>query len=178
MEEKSRSTTVQGMYFGAITGIAIIIFSLLLYVADLHMNRSVTWISYLFLLGGMIWGTLDYRKKYLNGFMSYGKAFSTTFMIGLFAGILGSIYIFVFAQFIHPGFIQEIMEQSREQIVNSNPNLSEEQVEQALAISSKFTSPVMMMIWGVVMYAIFSAILGLIAAIFLKKEDKSLTTPM
>jgi len=176
MEEKTRSTTVQGMYYGAITGIAIIVFSLIIFVADLYLNRSITWIGYLILLGGMIWGTLDYRKNYMNGFMSYGKAFSTSFMIGLFTGILAAVYTYVFAQFIHPGFTQEILDMSREQMLASSPNLSEEQIDQALSYTAKFTTPLMMLIFGFITYVVISAIISLITSIFLKKEDKSLTT--
>jgi hypothetical protein len=51
--------------------------------------------------------------------------------------------------------------------------MTDEQVEQALEISAKFMTPVMMAIWTFVGYIIASAIIGLLAAIFLKKEDKS-----
>lgn len=96
--------------------------------------------------------------------------------IGLFAGILASIYLFVFVQFIHPGFINELLDQMRTNMLTSNPNMSEDQIEQAVAVSSKFMSPLMMTLWGLAAYAAMSAIFGLIIAIFLKKEDPSLNT--
>lgn len=178
MEEKVRSTTTQGLYYGLITGAGLIILSLILFIAGLYMNRWISSISYLVLIGGMVYGTLDYRKTYLNGFMTYGKAFSTCFMIGLFAGLAGAIYTFIFAQFIHPGFVQEILDKAREQMVTGNPNMSEEQMDTALAWTAKFTTPIMMMIWGFISYALISAVIGLLAAIFLKKEDPSLKMSM
>ena len=176
MEEKQRSVLYNGLIYGMITGVVMIIFSLILFLSDLYLNKTVSWISYLFLAGGMFYGTFEYRKKSTNGFMTYGKAFASCFWIGLFAGIVASAYMFVFAQFIHPGFVQELLDQVRTNMAATNKNLTDEQIEQAVAITAKFMSPVMMTIWGFVMYAASSAIISLILAIFLKKEDPSLKT--
>jgi hypothetical protein len=81
-------------------------------------------------------------------------------------------------QFIHPGFINELLDQARANIMTSSPDMSDEQIEQAVEMSAKFMTPVMMTIWGLVTYAAISAIIGLILAIFLKKEDPSLKTSM
>jgi len=174
MEEKVRTTTTQGLYYGLITGAGLIILSLILFIAGLYMNKMVSSISYLVLIAGMVYGTLDFRKTYSHGFLTYGKAFSLCFKIGLFASIAAAIYGFIFAQFIHPGFVQEILDQSRESILKSNPEISEEQMEMALEWTARFTTPVMIMVWGFIMNTIASAVIGLLAALFLKKEDPSL----
>ncbi len=176
MEEKSRTPISNGLIWGLITGVVLIVFSLVMFLADLYMNKAVNWIGYVFLIAGMVYGTLEFRKKYTGGFLTFGKAFSSCFWIGLFAGIVSTIYFFVFIQYIHPGFINELMEQSRTTIMTANPNMSDEDVERAVEMSSKFMSPVMMTIWGLVMYALMSAIFSLILAIFLKKEDPTLKT--
>ena len=176
MEEKPRSVISNGIYFGLITGAAMIVFSLVMFLLDLYLNRAVSSVGYVFLVAGMIWGTLEFRKKYSNGFLSYGKAFSSCFWIGLFAGIIGAVYLFVFAKFIHPGFVNELIEVQRAGMMASNPEMSDDQVDQAMSMASKFMSPVIMTVWALVAYAAMSAVIGLIAAIFLKKEDPSLNT--
>jgi len=173
MEEKKPSPSGNALNYGLITGAVLIVYSLLLYIANLYLNKSLGYVGYVFLLGGMVWGTLEYRKKVTNGFLTYGQAFSSCFLIGLFAGILGAIYMFIFAQFINPGFVNEIIEQARIQM--QAKNLTDDQIETALSYTRKFTSPVMMMIWGLVGYALVSVVLGLLAAIFLKKEDPNAT---
>ena len=178
MEEKPRSVLSNGLFYGLITGVAMIVLSLILFLVDLYMNKAVSWIGYAIGLGGMVWGTLDYRKKYTNGFLTYGQAFSSIFWIGMFAGILSSVYIFLFAQYIHPQFISELLDQARAALISSGQNLTDEQIEQAVSMQAKFMSPVMMTIWGLVAYAIMSAIAGLILAIFLKKVDPSLKNTM
>ena len=178
MEEKPRSATMHAIYYGLITGAAMIVFSLILYITDLHMNRTLGYISFLILIGGMIWGTLEFRKQSPNGFLTYGKAFSTCFLIALFAAILSALYTFVFAEFINPNFTQEILDKAREGMMNSDRPMTDEQMEQAMAWTERFTTPVMMAIWGFITTLIISAVLSLVAAIFLKKEDKSLNTTM
>ncbi len=60
-------------------------------------------------------------------------------------------------------------------MVNTNPEMSEDQLETALAMTEKFTTPVMMMVMGFITYTVLSAVISLIASIFLKKEDTSLS---
>ena len=176
MEEKPRSATVHALYYGLITGAAMVVLSLILYITNLYMNRTLGYLSFILLIGGMVWGTLEYRKTYLNGFISYGKAFSLCFLIGLFAALLSACYTFIFAQFIYPGFSQEILEKAREGMINSGRSMSEEQIDQAMKYTEMFTTPVMIAVWSVITFAFFSVILSLLTAIFLKKGDKSLST--
>ena len=174
MEEKQPTAISNGLMYGLITGVILIFFGLILFLTDLYLNKAVSWISYLFLAGGMAYGTLEFRKKQPNGYISYGKSFSSCFWIGLFAGILGSIYMFVFAKFIHPGLEQELLEQVRTNMAANQASMTEEQMEQAMAMTAKFMSPGMMAFFSVLMYSFASAIIALILAIFLKKEDPAL----
>jgi len=156
----------------------MVIFSLILYIADLYMNSTIGYISFLILIGGMIWGTLDFRKLSPNGLLTYGKAFSTCFLIALFAAIISALYTFVFAEFINPNFSQEILDKAREGMMNSGQPMTDEQIDQAMTWTERFTTPVMITIWGFITTVAISAIISLVAAIFLKKEDKSLNATM
>lgn len=175
MEEKSRSLGQHALIYGILTGAVLIVFSLILFLVNLHMNKTLGYISYIFIIGGMLLCSLDYRKKYLNGYMSYGKAFTACFLVGLYAAILSGIYTYFFAEFIHPGMVQELTEQARENIMATNQNMTDEQLETALAYSTKFMSPPFLAIWGMIGTAIISTIISLILAIFIRKEDKTVT---
>jgi hypothetical protein len=176
MEEKQRSSTQQALFYGMITGVILIVYSLILYIANLYTNRALGYVALLLLVAGMVYGTLEYRKTYGNGFLTYGKAFSLCFMIALFTSILTAIYTYFFAEFIFPGLSQEILEKAREEMMNSGREVTEEQIEIGLEWTRKFTTPVMMAILDLVTKVFFGVILSLLAALFLKKEDKSLNT--
>ncbi|MBC8315965.1 MAG: DUF4199 domain-containing protein [Bacteroidales bacterium] len=176
MEEKPKSIAMNGIYYGVIGAAAMIIFSLIIYLVDLHLNSSVIWISYLFLIGAIVWGTIDYRNKVLNGFMSYGKAFSTSFMIALFAVIIVSIYSFIFFQFIAPDAVVDLAEMGTDRIIEDNPDISEEDLDQAIQMSSFMYTPVWLTVRGLVAQLVVSVVISLITSIFIKKEDKSVTS--
>jgi ABC-type antimicrobial peptide transport system permease subunit len=169
MEEKKRSVFANAMTYGLISGAVIIIYSLILFIAGQHMNKFLGWISYVILIGGMVYGTLEYRKKYQGGFMTFGQAFQSCFFIGLVAGVLGTIYMFFFVNYINPGFVNEVLEQAKTSM--QDQNLTEDQMDAALQWTRKFTSPLLMTITSIVTYSIMSVVLGLIVALFLKKED-------
>lgn len=175
MEEKKRSVLMNAINFGAIAGGVSIVYHLLLFIAGLHLNKALGWIGILLLFALMIWGTLDFRKKNPGGFITFGQAFQCSFLIGLFTGILYTIYFFVFVNFIDPGFVNEIVEQARKAIEEQN-NLTPDQVEQAMIWTRKMTGPVMMVVSSFLQYTIFSLILALISALILKKNDPSAQT--
>ena len=171
MEEKPRSLMSNALLYGLLAGGAMIVFSLILFLLDLNQDNRVNWISYLFLAGGMFLGAFEYRKKFTNGFMNYGKAFSLCFMTGLFAGILVSVFMFVFVKYIHPGFIQELLNLQREKL-SLQQKMSEEQIDKTMEFMAKYIfTPGGFTIISLLTYASFSAIVSLILAIFLKKGD-------
>lgn len=177
MEEKKRTPSMNAITYGVIAGVVMIVYSLILFISGLYMNKWLGYFGFVFLIAIMAWGTLDYRKKYMNGFMTYGQAFSSCFMIGLFAAIIGAIYMFLFASYIHPGFQAEILDRAREEMA-AKPEMTEEMIEKAMTYTQKFTSPVMMTIFSLIIYIFWSAVFGLILGIFLKKTDNSQMSPI
>ena len=178
MENKPKSLSANALTYSVIAAVIMIIYSLLLYIFDLNMNQWLSLVSYVILIAVTIWGTLEYRNKVLGGYISYGKAFGSTFLIGLFASIIMAIYVYVFFAFISPGSVQEIIELGRERMMESNPNMSDEDIERALDMQAWMMTPVGMAIYGFISQVIVTAIICLITSIFLKKEDKSLDKVM
>jgi len=173
MEEKSKSSTPNALTYGLITGVVMIVYSLILYLFNLHLNKYLGYISFLILIAGMAYGTVQFRNKDMNGFISYGKAYSSGFMIALFAGILGAIYSFIFYKFIAPDVVREILDMARQNIMAKSPEMTDEQIEQAMNITAKFMTPPLMSIFYLIYCLIVAAIGGLITSVFIKKEDKS-----
>jgi hypothetical protein len=178
MEEKPKSVTMNGLTIGAVTAIVMIVYSLIMYIFNLHLNQTLGIIAFVFLLAGIIWGTIQFRNQCLNGFISYGKAFSAGFMVALFASLFMAVYMFVFYQFIAPDAVNDLMDMSRQRMVDSNPNLSDDDIDKAMEFTSFLMKPWTLAIAGLIQMLIVSAILSLITSIFLKKEDKTLTSAM
>jgi hypothetical protein len=175
MEEKPKSSTSNALNYGLITGAVMIVYSLVLYLLNLHLNKYLGYISFLILVAGMAYGTIQFRNKVLNGFISYGKAYSSGFMIALFAGILGAIYSFIFYKFIAPDVVRELLDMVRQNIITKSPEMTDEQIEQAMNMTAKFMTPPLMGIFFLLYCLIVAAIGALITSVFIKKEDKSVS---
>lgn len=175
METKSRSLFSNSLIYGLLTAAISIVFSVLMYLFDTPYDSPLMYFSFAILLAGMIYGTLTYRNNFLGGNISFGKAFISGFLIVLISALVSSIYSYVFMVFIDPSYLDKIIEKAVEnaEAKMSEKGLSAEQMEPGLAMTRKFMSPVAMTIMAILSSALIGGILALIAAAFLKKEDKS-----
>jgi|GEM_PF-73409 len=175
METKSRSLFNNSLIYGLLTAVISIVFSVLTYLFDVSYSSPIMYFSFAILLAGMIYGTLTYRNNYLGGYISFGKAFTSGFLIVLIAALVSSIYSYIFLVFIDPTYLDKIIEQAMANAETKmvEQGLSEEQMEPGLAMTRKFMSPVIMNVMAIISSALVGGILALIAAAFIKKEDKS-----
>ena len=121
----------------------------------------------------MVFGIKTYRDKYAGGFITYGKSFSTGFLIGLYASILAAIYAFIYFSYINPGMIEEMIDIRMVEIMEQNPNMGEQEYEMSESWIRRFMSPVALPILGLISNVIVSLILSLIVSIFMQKRDKT-----
>lgn len=170
MENKNQSTFMAAFTPAILIAVILIVFSLLMYLLDFEYDSSVNYISYVFLAVGLWWAITSYRNKQEGGFISYGKAFSMGFFVGLIASVLVSVYFYIYVQYINPGLIEEILLNAEDEMLTANPDMSDEQIDQALGMVEMFTSPLMMTVMGFIMNLIASTVLSLIIAIFAKRE--------
>ncbi len=171
--EKKKSKMVHSMTYGLVIGIAIIIYSLLLYItgADVYNQKSsarfLNWVSYLILLAGIIYSTVNYRDKELEGTISYSGALGYGTLIGLFSGVVTALYTIVFFKFIAPDVLEHILDTSRQAM--EEQKMPEEQITKAIEITKKVMLP--MMVFTIILFNTFFAfVFSLITSIFLKKE--------
>lgn len=172
MENNVPTKWKHGFNYGVIISAVVIFFSLLIYVADLSSNEVLRYFSYLIILVGLFFTSKIYRDKYLGGFITFQNSFSVAFIAGLVSSVFLAIFAYVFFAFIGPEQIDEMMKIAEEKMIESNPEMTDEQIDMALNVSRKMMTPVWMTIWALLGNAFFSAIFALIISIFVKKEDK------
>ena len=175
MEPKARTLFNNSLIYGLLTAAISIVFSVITYLLDLQMNNPVMYFSFVILLAGIIYGTMQYKNVSLGGYISFGKAFLSGFLIVLIASVISSIYSYIFLTFIDHAYLERIIQQSMDKAEADmvKKGLSGDQIEPALAIARKFMSPIAMSAMAILSSAFFGAILSLITAAFVKKEDKS-----
>jgi putative flippase GtrA len=169
MENQSSSFKFT-LTYGIYTGVVIVIFSLLTYVAEISHDSPINkWIPFLFYLIAMFIGVKNWRDKQSNGFVSFGKAYSISFTIALFAAIIGTIYTFVFMSYIDPSISELILKSAEQGMLDKG--YTDEQIDQGMKYVEMFSTSTGIAIWTIVVSCIFFALLSLFPAAILKKEE-------
>lgn len=174
MENNEYPVWKHALIYGLYIGIGLIILSLLFYVTDLFRQSWVGYINYAVLLVGVVFASITYRDKYLNGIIPYGKSVSVGFLSGLFASILAAIYTYVFVAIMGEEYHQILMEIAEEKIISSNPDMKDEEFDMALNLAEKMMAPMWLFFLALLGNAFFALVFSLIASIFIKKEDNTI----
>jgi hypothetical protein len=168
MEPKKITFFSNSFSFGILTAVALIIFSVLLMALDLNQS-PVAWFAYAIMVAFLAWGTVNYRNKAKGGYISYGKAYGSCMYILLFASIILSIFMFVYLGYIDTAIMEKAMLKAEEDMIAQG--LPDEQIEIGMKYARMFSTPTMISIFVFLGYMIFGAILSLIIAAFIKKDN-------
>lgn len=160
------------MNYGAIMGLILVAFSIVLEQLGIDpMNAKwVNVINYLVYFAFIIYGTYTYREQISNGFISYSEALKLGTSIVFFATLISSFYLYIYAEFINPDMITEVLLKSEEQIYQQNPNISDEELEMALSMTEKFLTPTMMTLMGLLSGTFMGFLFSLLTSAFLKRN--------
>ncbi len=169
--ETTTTTSQIAVKYGVLLGLTSIVANVIFYVLGMHLERSAitTSVGLLLVIGFVVYGIAQFKKE--NNFtLSLSQALKTGVGISLIAGIIGGIYLLIFAYFIEPNFTQQILEKQQEQMILQNPNMTEEQLDMAINMTKKFVTPGMLFIMGLVWSIFLGFIVSLIAGLVMKKE--------
>lgn len=162
--------------YGVIIALAMIMLSLVLFLLELDQSKPLQLLSYVILLAGILLSQLNYRNKYFNGYIEYGKAFTVGMLTSICLAIIMGVYTFIFFKYINPGAMEEVMVQTEQQMMDRG--MSDMEIEQGMMMASKFNSVGVFTFFAVVGNIVIGIIISLITAIFVKKEDDSFGQPV
>ncbi len=165
------STARIALKWGLITSIIIIIYSVILFISGQFKNQALTLISYLFLLGGIIMAMREF-KSMNNEFMTFGEGLGLGTLTSAVTGLIGSIFGVIYMNYVDTTIMQQISDMQREQF--EAKGMSSEQIDQALEMAAKFSSPGMLFVFGLLGYLFIGFILSLITSAILKKNKPEL----
>ncbi len=175
MEETQKFSLLKcTMNYGAMLGLALIIYSLILWMFDASNNQNLGYVSFIISITGIVFATKTFRDKEQGGFITYGRALGVGTLTSLFAGIITSFFSYLLYTVIDPGLVDKtlaIMEQGYYEA-----GLSDSQIEMAMNMAKRFTNPVMMALLGLLSSVLVGFIFSLITSIFLKREEDPFET--
>ncbi|MFW5707929.1 MAG: DUF4199 domain-containing protein [Bacteroidota bacterium] len=148
----------------------VIVLTLVLYLVGQMQNSIGTWLNIGIVIIGLSWAAVNYRNQLLGGYISYGKALGYMVLVGTLAGVITGIFLFLLYGYISPELVEEARVHLEKNLYQQNPEMSYEEVQMVLGIQYFFVTPAGLLISSIFGGAIQATIIGLIAAIFIKKN--------
>lgn len=172
MEENIEKVTTRsaGIRYGLILAVISIAYFLVLSFAGLA-GKGGMW-SYLGIIPSIIVIVLaqKYFKDNGDGFMDFGQGFGVGFWTILISSIISNIFTYIYVKFVDTGFAQAILDNSREQM-EAGGNMTDSQIDQAMEMTAKFTSPEMIVAFGLFFGLLIGCIVVLVITLFTQKKN-------
>jgi hypothetical protein len=172
MEDNGSNRLKFAMTYGAIVGLSLVVYYVLLYLADLTFNKTLGLVQYIVLCIGIYLGTKAYRDKALGGFISYGRALVFGIIISVFVGIIVVFFNFVMMRYIDPGLVDKNMAVMEEAFQNSRLSrmIPADQMDASLEKARESMTSVWSIPSGVFVFSFIGFIFSLVTSAFLKKN--------
>ncbi|WP_197076934.1 DUF4199 domain-containing protein [Hymenobacter terrenus] len=154
-----------GFRYGLLTGLISILVSFGLYATSMDQS-PLRFVGSLVLVGGIVLA-MRYFKESNQGFMSFGEGVGIGAIISAVVGALSAIFSYVYMNFIDPDVVVRLMDKARADM-EAKGGLSDEQIDQSMAMAGKFIDGPFMMVIVVLLTLFMGVVLALVASAFLK----------
>lgn len=171
-EKRSMSSTA--IMNGIVLGVALIAISFLFYMISSDLVKYGNWLGYIVHIGLLVYAMIQFKNAQEGRLISYGRTFKLGFLMSLYAGILVAVYTFIQFTVIAPEELANAVLIAEDAILETNPNMSDEQFDMAMKISTWMLTPTMMTIMTLVGVLIRGTIFSLIIAAFVKSDNSKM----
>lgn len=169
METNATSVTTAsvGVRYGLLTGLVSIIFSFILLVTQADQS-PVRWLGLLILIGAMMMAHKAYKQSN-SGFMNYGEGLAIGTIMSAVSGLMGTAFNALYMNFIDPEYMTRLMETTRAKM-EAKGGMSDEQIDQSIAMMHKFSSGSWMIIFGIVVSVLIGFLIALVVSAITKNS--------
>lgn len=169
METQEVSVKKIAMNYGFILALLSIVVSVIAYVTNNHIERPwwVSVLSTVSMVGVIVYGLKAYKDEN-SGFLSIAEALKVGLAISIIAGIIGAFYNYIFVTIIEPDFVTQMLDMTRNQMIEQNPEMAQDQMDMAMGITEKMMQPMIMSAIGIIMTLFFGFIISLISGLIMK----------
>ncbi len=158
------------MTYGAILGGILVATSLIGFIFKIQNGTFLQIINYAVLGGIMFYGTKVLRDKYQNGYIKYGRALASSFLIALFAGIIVAFFTMLYFKWLDPNMLEQMKLEVQQTLMDKG--LDQTQIE----LSMRMMTPSFYAFAALFSFSFWGFLLSLIVALFVRKEGNPLDT--
>ncbi len=177
MESQQKPTNKIMLNYGVILGIVLILINVIIYAMGMIYDQDwKTGSIGIIAMIAVIFAGIKKFREFNDGFLSIGNALKTGLGIAIIGAIVSLVYTLIFMNFIEPEFIANTMAGAEQKMIEQNPNLTDEQIEQGLAFTEKLLSPGIMIAMALIWTLFLAFIISLISGLILKKSNEEVTS--
>lgn len=171
MENNKVSTKKIIINYGVLLGITSVLLGVVMYVTNAYLDPSWIYsvVGFLILIVIISYGIKAYKTA-SQGYLTLSDALKIGIGIALIGGIIGAIWTFLFITVIEPNYTQQMLEAQREKLLE-NPDITEQIVDQSMAIAEKLSSPYIQIAFSIIGSLFFGFIISLFAGLIMKKKQ-------
>ena len=170
MNQQQNTIKDLSIKYGITSGTIGVIFSLILFFTDslYDKNSSTEWVSWLVEAAIIILAIIAFKKAN-DGLLSLSESIKIGLGVMVISGLISCLYMFLLANFMEPEYFEKTLEVSRELILEQNPTITMEQLDQMAEIQKSFSWVVYPSI--IIGSLILGLLVSLTAGLFLKKSN-------
>ncbi len=172
-EEFEKVTVKQvAIKWGLISGVVSIAYFMIMNYADLIGNSWASWLGIVPFIVILFLAHIEFKNDG-DGYMSYGQGLGIGAFLAGVSALLSGAFTYVYTKFIVPDYSQMMMDKMVE--VWEEQGMTDQQIEVASSVMSKFQNPELAFILGIVMGVLFGFIISLIVAAITKNNNPDLS---
>lgn len=171
MEHLKPKTGKFALNYGIILGVIMIALSVISYVTGQALEGA-QWpqVIYYILFPVVIMYAISAYKKQNANQLSLGDAIKIGVVIGVISALAYILYGLLFNYVIDPEFMGQLMEVTREKMIEQNPDMPQAQLEQSMKFMETMFNPLIGSAFWIAMSALFGLIWSLIGGLVMKNK--------
>ncbi|TKG96905.1 DUF4199 domain-containing protein [Puteibacter caeruleilacunae] len=165
MNSPKNTFTSSAMTYGLIMGGGLLLVNLMFWMMDDPFNERSGLLNYVIVIGGIVFGSIQYRKTLSDGYFPYGRALGYGVATSFYASFVMAIWTILLYKVVDPSMVEKLRIMTEEQMLNIG--YSEDMVEQQMNLTGKLmTSPVFLSIMQIFSVTLMGFICSLVIAAF------------
>lgn len=162
------STAKLALKWGAITGVALMLFSTGLYLTSATPNQFIGLLLYVIFAVGLVLSMREFKRENTN-YLSYGEGLGLGLQTGAVAALISTMYSVLYTSVIDPTMMERVINEMRDKLEDQG-NLSDDQIEQSLSIMQAMQGPGIQFITGILWLVFIGFVFSLVIAAVLRRN--------
>ena len=171
--EETKKTTIKEIIFnyGGLLGlVSIIIASINYAVGNPYQPHWTVSVSSILITTAVIILGIKKFKAGQEGYLTLSEALKTGMGIALISALIYVIFQFILTGYVDPDYYDKALELQRATMIERNPDLTDEQIESAISMAKKFTSPYITAAISIIASLFIGFIISIIGGSIMKKN--------